>query len=81
VEPLLSNRLSAAWSIGSTASSLAKDYPNFDFTAMEEISEDWMVRMLSHIDRFSYAEMLSKNLGMQEYLLKKVETGEGESYW
>jgi hypothetical protein len=40
-----------------------------------------MVRMLSHIDRFSYAEMLSKNLGMQEYLLKKVETGEGESYW
>ena len=31
VEPMLCSRLSAAWSIGSSASTLKEEYPNFNF--------------------------------------------------
>lgn len=53
VDPQLSSRLSAAWSIGSSASILQKEYVDFDFSALQEAPNTWMVDLLSHLDRIS----------------------------
>jgi|JI9StandDraft_1071089.scaffolds.fasta_scaffold10292_6 hypothetical protein len=59
VEPLLSSRLSAAWSVGSDAQLLEKDYPDFDFSAFKEKEDRWMVELLAHLPRFNPKEMQS----------------------
>ena len=75
VEPMLCSRLSASWSIGSSALALQQDYPSFDFSALLDNPDRWMFSLLSHCEKLDREEIKEMNYTMHEFFLTMLSKG------